>query len=124
MFMTGRLNDLLGVTFAERHGQDGRVKYVLLHPGTTSSGFVGEFDPPTAAFIERQKALAKPATAVVPSILRQLDHPPEEALTAFNLDDRLSLDDGLFSPADAARLAAHTETLLQELDGGAGGRPR
>ncbi|MBA2813712.1 SDR family NAD(P)-dependent oxidoreductase [Streptomyces sp. KM273126] len=111
MFMTGRLNDLLGVTFAERHGKDGTT-YVLFHPGTTSTGFVGEFDPPTAAYIEQQKALAKPATAVVPPILRLLDDPPKEPLTAFNMYDELSIHSGLFSPKSAARLAGITEELL------------
>ncbi|MBW7461930.1 hypothetical protein K0U00_48550, partial [Paenibacillus sepulcri] len=48
MFMTGRFNDLLGVTFAKRHGE-GPVRYVLFHPGTTSTSFAGEFDAPTAA---------------------------------------------------------------------------
>lgn len=111
MFMSGRLNDLLGVTFAKRHGK-GRVKYVLFHPGTTSTGFVGEFDPPTAAFIEQQKAMAKPATAVVPPILRLLDDPPQEPLSAFNMYDELSVRSGLFSPKSAARLADITAELL------------
>lgn len=113
MFMTGRLNDLLGVTFAERHGKSGRIKYVLFHPGTTSTGFVGEFDPPTAAYIEQQKALAKPATAVVPPILQLLDDPPKEPLSAFNMYDELSVRSRLFSPASAARLADITAELLE-----------
>ncbi|HEY0813982.1 MAG TPA: SDR family NAD(P)-dependent oxidoreductase [Pseudonocardia sp.] len=116
MFMTGRLNDLLGVTFAERHGSDGRLKYVLFHPGTTSTGFVGEFDPPTAAFIEQQKALAKPATTVVPPILRLLDDPPDAPLSAFTMDGELDVGNGLFSPASAARLADLTDKLLLALD--------
>lgn len=111
MFMTGRLNDLLGVTFAERHGEGG-TRYVLFHPGTTSTGFAGEFDPPTAAYIERQKALAKPATVVVPPLLRLLDEPPAEPLTAFHMYDELDVDDPLFSPEAAARLAGITEGLL------------
>ncbi|WP_433273859.1 SDR family NAD(P)-dependent oxidoreductase [Actinosynnema sp. CS-041913] len=112
MFMTGRLDDLLGVTFAERHGA-GPVRYVLFHPGTTSTGFVGEFDPPTAAYIEQQKASAKPATAVVPPIVRLLDNPPEEPLTAFTTHSELSVRGSLFSSADAARLAEITDELLE-----------
>ncbi|MFE9749486.1 SDR family NAD(P)-dependent oxidoreductase [Saccharothrix saharensis] len=111
MFLTGRLVDLLGVAFADRHG-DGPVRYVLFHPGTTSTGFVGQFDPATAAFIERQKAVAKPATAVVPPILRLLDDPPADPLTAFGVDTPISVRDGSFSSADAARLAAVTDELL------------
>ncbi|MFI9007932.1 SDR family NAD(P)-dependent oxidoreductase [Actinosynnema sp. NPDC053489] len=116
MFMTGRLDDLLGVTFAERYG-DGPVRYVLFHPGTTSTGFVGEFDPPTAMYIEQQKALAKPATAVVPPIVRLLDNPPAEPLTAFNMYTQMSIHNGLFSKKDAARLTALTEELLERIEG-------
>lgn len=95
MFMTGRLNDLHGVTFAERHAD--RASYVLFHPGTTSTGFVGEFDRPTAAYIEQQKLLSKPATDVVPPILRLLDDPPKEPLSAFNMYNELSIRSPLFS---------------------------
>lgn len=116
MFMTGRLDDLLGVTFAERYG-DGPVRYVLFHPGTTSTGFVGEFDPPTAAYIEQQKALAKPATAVVPPIVRLLDNPPKQPLTAFNMYSELSTRSSLFSAKDAERLTKITDELLERVDG-------
>ncbi|GAA4070604.1 SDR family NAD(P)-dependent oxidoreductase [Actinomadura miaoliensis] len=111
MFMTGRLNDLLGVSFAQEHGRT--VRYVLFHPGTTATGFAGDYDPATAAFIERQKALAKPATDVVPPLLRLLDHPPAQPLTAFHLHTEMSVGNGLFSPADAARLADVTARLLE-----------
>ncbi|MFJ6671297.1 SDR family NAD(P)-dependent oxidoreductase [Actinosynnema sp. NPDC091369] len=111
MFLTGRLVDLLGVAFADRYG-GGPVRYVLFHPGTTSTGFVGEFDAPTAAFVERQKAVAKPAAAVVPPILRLLDDPPADPLTAFTVDTEISVRSALFSSADAARLAAVTDELL------------
>ncbi|TDF94022.1 SDR family NAD(P)-dependent oxidoreductase [Paenibacillus piri] len=112
MFVTGRFNDLLGVTFAERHGE-GPVRYVLFHPGTTSTSFAGEFDAPTAAYIEQQKALAKPATDVVPPIVRLLDDPPKEPLSAFNMYTELSIRSSLFSPRSAARLADITAELLE-----------
>ncbi|MFE4175437.1 SDR family NAD(P)-dependent oxidoreductase [Streptomyces sp. NPDC056909] len=113
MFMTGRLNDLLGVDFARRRGE-GPVKYVLFHPGTTSTSFAGEFDAPTAAFIEHQKSVAKPATEVVPPLLRLLDSPPAPPLTAFSVTHgQLPLSEALFSPALAARLADITAHLLE-----------
>jgi NAD(P)-dependent dehydrogenase (short-subunit alcohol dehydrogenase family) len=111
MFLVGRLVDLLGVTFAERHGQ-GPVRYVLFHPGTTSTSFAGEFDPQTAAFIENQKALSKPATDVVPPIVRLLDEPRQEPLTAFSMFEEMSTTSDLFSPESAARLADITAELL------------
>ncbi|MFI6029815.1 SDR family NAD(P)-dependent oxidoreductase [Amycolatopsis magusensis] len=103
MFQAGRLNDFLGVEFAERHPG---IAYVLFHPGTTATGFAGEYDAATAAFIEQQKARAKPATTVVPPLLDLLDQPPPEALSAFHLDTELDVHSGLFRRADAKRLAA------------------
>ncbi|MCE6996471.1 SDR family NAD(P)-dependent oxidoreductase [Saccharothrix sp. S26] len=111
MFRSGRLVDLHGVAFAQRHG-DGPVRYVLFHPGTTSTGFVGEFDPATARFVEQQKASAKPATAVVPPILGLLDDPPAAPLTAFTADQEIDVRSALFSPRDADRLATLTDDLL------------
>ncbi|MFI0467283.1 SDR family NAD(P)-dependent oxidoreductase [Saccharopolyspora sp. 5N102] len=111
MFATGRYNDLLGVDFARRHG-DGPVRYVLFQPGPTSTSFAGEFDAPTARFVEQQKATAKPATEVVPPIAGLLDAPPAEPLSAFGTHARIGIRDDLFSPAAAARLAAITEQLL------------
>ncbi|MEV0681996.1 SDR family NAD(P)-dependent oxidoreductase [Actinosynnema sp. NPDC050436] len=114
MFLASRLNDLLGVTFAQRFG-DGPVRYVLFHPGTTSTGIVGEYDPPTAAYVEQQKALAKPASEVVPPIVRLLDDPPAEPLTAFTPYREIDLGGGLFRPADAERLAKITDELLDRV---------
>ncbi|GAA4465846.1 hypothetical protein GCM10023170_075830 [Phytohabitans houttuyneae] len=111
MFLTGRLNDLLGVSFAERHG-GGPVRYVLMHPGTTSTGFVGDFDPATARFIEQQKAVAKPAADVAPAIMRLLDDPPAAPLSAFNMYRPLTVDSDLFSPAQASVLAEMTAAIL------------
>jgi NAD(P)-dependent dehydrogenase (short-subunit alcohol dehydrogenase family) len=111
MFMTGRLNDLLGVSFAERHGE-GPVRYVLFHPGTTATSYAGEFDPRTAAYLQQQRMTAKPAGDVVPSLLRLLDDPPAPPLTAFNLFDELDVHTELFSAKDAARLSRLTDELL------------
>ncbi|MEV0051228.1 SDR family NAD(P)-dependent oxidoreductase [Saccharopolyspora shandongensis] len=108
MFATGRYNDLLGVDFARRHG-DGPVRYVLFQPGPTATSFAGEYDAPTARFVEQQKATAKPAVEVVPPIVGLLDAPPAEPLSAFGTHARIDIRD---DPATAARLAAITEQLL------------
>lgn len=113
MFLSGRLCDLLGVSFAQQYG-DGPVRYVLFHPGTTATGFVGEYDPETAAFIERQRTLAKPATVVAPRILQLVDAPPRQPLTAFTMDSELDVHGGLFPRPAAERLAAVTEELLAD----------
>jgi hypothetical protein len=116
MFMTGRLNDLLGVTFAERHG-GGPVRYVLFHPGTTATSYAGEFDPQTAAYLQRQRTMAKPATDVVPSLLRLLDDPPMPPLTAFNLFTELNVHTELFLAQDAERLSRLTDEMLAGVAG-------
>ncbi|MBN6037723.1 SDR family NAD(P)-dependent oxidoreductase [Amycolatopsis sp. 195334CR] len=104
MFQAGRLNDLLGVDFAAKHPG---IAYVLFHPGTTATGFAGDYDPATAAFIEQQKAQAKPATDVVPPLLALLDGPPRNSLSAFHLRTELTMRD---DSADAARLARLTSS--------------
>ncbi|MBB3733938.1 SDR family NAD(P)-dependent oxidoreductase [Nonomuraea dietziae] len=111
MFMTGRLNDLLGVTFAERH-DGGPVRYVLFHPGTTATSYAGELDPQTEAYLRQQKMMAKPPTEVVPPLLRLLDDPPKPPLTAFNLFTELNVHTKLFSATDAERLSRVTDELL------------
>lgn len=111
MFMTGRLNDLLGVSFAERHG-GGPVRYVLFHPGTTATSYAGEFDSQTAAYLQQQRMTAKPASGVVPPLLRLLDHPPAPPLTAFHLSTELNVHTELFSAPDAERLSRLTDELL------------
>jgi NAD(P)-dependent dehydrogenase (short-subunit alcohol dehydrogenase family) len=116
MFMTGRLNDLLGVTFAERHGE-GPVRYVLFHPGTTATSYAGEFDPRTAAYLQQQRMMAKPASDVAPSLLRLLDDPPAPPLTAFNLFTELNVHTELFAATDAERLSRLTDDLLAGMAG-------
>lgn len=116
MFMTGRLNDLLGVTFAERHGE-GPVRYVLFHPGTTATGYAGKFDPRTAAYLRQQRLMAKPATDVVPPLVRLLDDPPAPPLTAFHLFTELDVHTALFSAKDAQRLSRLTDQLLAGVTG-------
>ncbi|WP_427889159.1 SDR family NAD(P)-dependent oxidoreductase [Kribbella sp. GL6] len=111
MFMTGRLNDLLGVSFAERHSA-GPVRYVLFHPGTTATSYAGEFDPQTAANLRRQRSMAKPVSDVVPSLLRLLGDPPAAPLSAFNLSAELNVHSELFSADDSARLSRLTDELL------------
>ncbi|GAA3778187.1 hypothetical protein GCM10022225_77590 [Plantactinospora mayteni] len=111
MFMTGRLNDLLGVSFAERHG-GGPVRYVLFHPGSTATSYAGKVDPQTAAYLRQQQTMAKPATDVVPPLVRLLDDPPAPPLTAFNLFTELNVHTELFSTQDAERLARLTDELL------------
>jgi NAD(P)-dependent dehydrogenase (short-subunit alcohol dehydrogenase family) len=113
MFAAGRYNDLLGVDFAEKHG-DGPVRYVLLNPGATATSYAGEYDAGTAAIVERQKATAKPASEVAAVILPLIDKPPARPLSAVTMTAELDIHSGLFDPGQAARLATTTEAMLRK----------
>ncbi|MEV6124659.1 SDR family NAD(P)-dependent oxidoreductase [Streptomyces sp. NPDC052077] len=113
MFQGGRLNDLLGVSFAEG-GSTRRARYVLLFPGGTRTGFAGEFDAPTAAHITQMKRAARPVEFTVPPILEVIDAPPREPLSAFVDGTPLSLLHPAFDKAAAARLDRITRELLRD----------
>ncbi|MFF0390102.1 SDR family NAD(P)-dependent oxidoreductase [Kitasatospora sp. NPDC004615] len=116
MFQGGRLNDLLGVSFAE-DGSARRARYVLLFPGGTRTGFAGEFDAVTAAHIDRMKRAAQPVEFTVPPILEIVDSPPREPLSAFAEGTHLSLLRPAFDKGAAARLDSITRELLREKAG-------
>ncbi|QLE70929.1 SDR family NAD(P)-dependent oxidoreductase [Streptomyces rectiverticillatus] len=112
MFQGGKLNDLLGVSFAAGH-RGYRTRYVLDFPGGTATGFAGEFDPATAAHIRAMLRSAKPVEAGIAPIVAAIDSPPAEPLSAFFEGRRLDLRrHRSFDEADAARLDAVTRKLL------------
>ncbi|MDV8022197.1 SDR family NAD(P)-dependent oxidoreductase [Rhodococcus sp. IEGM 1330] len=106
----GRLNDLLGVSFAAKGF---RTRYVLWFPGGTRTGFAGEFDRATAALVERMKRSGQPVETTVPPILRTLDDPPSEPLSAFIEGNRISLDLPSFDSSKATRLQTLTHQIAQ-----------
>ncbi|MFD5319135.1 SDR family NAD(P)-dependent oxidoreductase [Streptomyces sp. NPDC127098] len=120
MFQGGVLNDLLGVDFA---GRGHRTRYALFHPGTTATGFSGEYDRDTLAFLERMKRQAKPADLVAGWLLALLDTPPAEPLSAFVERRRIGVHGGAFDAAAAARLRALTDRLLSPFRDPAGTEP-
>ncbi|GAA2813766.1 SDR family NAD(P)-dependent oxidoreductase [Kribbella solani] len=109
MAQGGRLNDLLGVSFATGLR---RVRYVLHFPGGTKTGFAGEFDPATAAQIADMKRTAQPIDQAIAPIINLLENPPRDPLSAFMLDTQLSLHHPTFNPAAAAHLNRLTRRLL------------
>ncbi|MEU3528127.1 SDR family NAD(P)-dependent oxidoreductase [Streptomyces sp. NPDC038707] len=113
MAQGGRLNDLLGVSFAEA-GSTRRARYVLLFPGGTRTGFAGEFDAATAAHIEQMKRAAQPVECTVPPILDIIDAPPREPLSAFVEGAPLRLLGPAFDKDAAARLDGITRQLLRD----------
>ncbi|MFC5749309.1 SDR family NAD(P)-dependent oxidoreductase [Actinomadura rugatobispora] len=112
MFQGGKLNDLLGVTWAAAHG-DRRARYVLQFPGGTRTGLAGEFDPETAAQVEQMKRGAgKSAEESIVPLVDVIDDPPAEPLTALWEDRPIPLDPRVYDGDAAARLHRLTEEIL------------
>jgi NAD(P)-dependent dehydrogenase (short-subunit alcohol dehydrogenase family) len=107
----GKLNDLLGVSFAGRY-TGGRTRYVLVHPGVTATGQVGEYDPATLAMVEQMRRHGKPVAAAADPIIELIDAPPPAALTAFVEARPLGVDGPGFDRAAARRLDGITRALL------------
>ncbi|WP_216912261.1 SDR family NAD(P)-dependent oxidoreductase [Nocardia noduli] len=113
MAQCGKLSDLLAVAFIQRYPQS-RVRYVLLHPGLTATGFTGEYDTASAEAVARMRERGQPIHAALTRIRRHLDTPPRESLTAFMQDNRIEVHGEPFDPAAAQRLSELTSTLLQQ----------
>ncbi|MFI7118830.1 SDR family NAD(P)-dependent oxidoreductase [Amycolatopsis sp. NPDC049868] len=113
MFQGGKLNDLLGISYAAEH-RGNRSRYVLLFPGGTRTGLAGEFDAATAARVAEMKKGGRPVEQVTAPITRFIDHPPREPLSAFIESRRISVDHPLFDRDGAARLEALTQKMLRE----------
>ncbi|GGY50929.1 SDR family NAD(P)-dependent oxidoreductase [Streptomyces omiyaensis] len=110
----GKLNDLLGVAFADRYAATTGVRYVLVHPGVTATGFSGEYDAGTLLHIRAMQRGAKPVSAALPPITAALDDPPSAPLTAFVEGRPLRVDTRDFDRTAARRLEEITERLLHE----------
>ncbi|MFF9453327.1 SDR family NAD(P)-dependent oxidoreductase [Streptomyces flaveolus] len=108
----GKLNDLLGVAFAERYGATTGIRYVLIHPGVTATGFSGVYDTETLEHIRSMQQHAKPVSAALPPIVAALDDPPADPLSAFVEGQRIRVDTRGFDRAAAGRLDSITEQLL------------
>jgi NAD(P)-dependent dehydrogenase (short-subunit alcohol dehydrogenase family) len=106
----GKLNDLLGVSFAQQHGD--RVRTVLVHPGQTSTGLAGDYDAEVAPHIARMRQHAKPVADAARPILALLDDPPDEPLSAWVEGVPLPTDGPGFGLTSARRLHALTTKLL------------
>ncbi|MFJ8862296.1 SDR family NAD(P)-dependent oxidoreductase [Streptomyces sp. NPDC102451] len=106
-----RLNDLLGVGFAQQHA-DSAVKYVLLNPGGVRTSFSGEYDSVMAQQIEAMREAAKPVEEGILPIMSVLDTPPTAALSASMMGEPLELTGPAFDPDSARRLHALTGELL------------
>jgi NAD(P)-dependent dehydrogenase (short-subunit alcohol dehydrogenase family) len=108
----GRANDLLGVAFA---GQaESKVRYVLYHPGFTRSGADAHPNPLVQNVIKvLARFFARPVADSVRPIIKWIDRPPADPLSASDRGKPVSLSLKTLNPNDAGRLATYTEDLLR-----------
>lgn len=107
----GKLNDLLGVSSAERYGGTG-LRYVLIHPGATRTSLSGQYDEPTLQHIEELQRTAKSIPEALVPIVLALDSPPPRPLSAFVEGRELDVHTANFDAPAARRLHDLTEEFL------------
>lgn len=113
---TSRLNDLLGVPFAENQQQTGgRIHYVLFNPwAVRSNGALNSCDSPLMKLLVRAiYAIVGVSVeeAIVP-IAHLIDNPPHAALSAFIKTKPVDLTMNTFNRGTAVRLDDITKKLL------------
>ncbi|WP_280398226.1 SDR family NAD(P)-dependent oxidoreductase [Nocardia carnea] len=111
MHQCGKLSDLLAVAFTRDH-PDSRIRYLLLHPGLTATGFTGDYSDTDRAVVADMRRRGQPVEAAVTRILRHLDHPPSAPLSAYMQDTPVDTAGPAFDPQAARRLRDHTRELL------------
>ena len=107
----GKLNDLLGVSFAQ-HYPHGRTRYVLVHPGMTATSHAGEYDREIPALVEHLRSNGKPIPVAAQPIIQVVDSPPADPLSAFFESRPIPVTGSGFDPAAARRLHQITIGLL------------
>ncbi|MER5950491.1 SDR family NAD(P)-dependent oxidoreductase [Streptomyces sp. NPDC001904] len=108
----GKLNDLLGVTSAERYADAG-LRYVLVHPGATVTSIAGQYDAATLRHIEEMQRTAKTVAQALEPIAAVVDRPPRQPLSAFVEGAELDVRTADFDRAAALRLDEATEAFLK-----------
>ncbi|MEU4312444.1 SDR family NAD(P)-dependent oxidoreductase [Nocardia sp. NPDC024068] len=112
MRQCGKLSDLLAVGFTRRY-PDSRIRYIILHPGLTATGFTGQYDAASAELVAGMRERGQPVEAALTRILRHLDHPPTAPFSAFMQDNPIDVHGEPFDHEAADRLAHLTTTLLR-----------
>lgn len=107
----GKLNDLLGVSSAERYGAAG-LRYVLIHPGPTRTSISGQYDEPTLRHIRELQRTGKPVSEALVPVLEAVDAPPSRPLSAFVEGRELDVNTPGFDAGAARRLDTLTREFL------------
>ncbi|MFI1459586.1 SDR family NAD(P)-dependent oxidoreductase [Nocardia carnea] len=111
MHQCGKLSDLLAVAFTDDHPHS-TIRYLLLHPGLTATGFTGEYSAADRTLVDDMRRRGQPAEAAVARIMRHLDNPPKVPLSAYMQDNAVDTEGAAFDLGAARRLRDHTRELL------------
>jgi NAD(P)-dependent dehydrogenase (short-subunit alcohol dehydrogenase family) len=109
-----RLNDLLGVAFAENDAKK-KIKYILYNPGAVqTSGATEAFEQPALQWFIKflYTMTGKSVEEAIQPILEWVENPPQSALSAFKARKEVSLTRETFDKNHAQRLFEHTSELL------------
>ena len=113
-----RLNDLLGVAFAENDTVH-KIKYILYNPmAVQTSGVLEMFGNPLMKNIVKlsYKIIGKSIEKAAEIIFEILDNPPTSPLSAFKERKKVSLDMPTFDKENAERLYNITTQMLETSD--------
>ncbi|MBG0822829.1 SDR family NAD(P)-dependent oxidoreductase [Planomonospora sp. ID91781] len=109
-----RANDLLGVSFAERHA-GGRTRYVLYNPGFVATGMAEPLRQPTRGLVRAMARLfARSADETARQVAEVLDRPPAAPLSGFFRGGPVDLGRPGFDREAAARLHGALQDMLGE----------
>lgn len=117
MFHGSRLNDLLGVAFAQ-NDTSGKIKYILFNPwaAQTDGAFEAYKNPVMKSIVKlTYKIIGKPVEEVIKPIIKLLEHSPKASLSAFKLEKKVSITMETFDKENAQKLYNITVQMLEEL---------
>lgn len=114
-FHGSRLNDLLGVAFAE-NDTVGKVKYVLYNPmAVQTAGVLEIFGNPLMKSIVKlsYKMIGKSVEEGIKPIIKLLEDPPQASLSAFKVEKEVRLTMKTFDKDNARKLYDMTGQMLE-----------
>ncbi|WP_232697396.1 SDR family NAD(P)-dependent oxidoreductase [Brevibacillus daliensis] len=114
-FHGSRLNDLLGVAFAQ-NDTSGRIKYILFNPwAVQTSGAIEAYEQPVMKNIMKliYKITGKQVEKAIEPIIVLLENPPKPSLSAFKQRKEVSLAMKTFDKENAQKLFNITVQLLK-----------
>ncbi|MBU3811685.1 MAG: SDR family NAD(P)-dependent oxidoreductase [Candidatus Niameybacter stercoravium] len=114
MFHSSRLNDLLGVQFAQ-NDTVGKIKYIMYNPWAVQTpGMMEVYNTPLMKLV--YKLIGKPVKKAIVPIIDLLNNPPTSTLSAYRERKNLSLNIASYNPENAKKLYDITIKLLAQLN--------